>query len=224
MPPTPVASISETACLPDSTCPLVSSQVAPGCSRDQTTDEPAPSLHSHYRSFITSTSWSASARRIGTRRLTVSAARRTPSRTRPSIKGRRHIDTRLPTFYAEAADQAHAACMPDTAWPVSGHPPGSSRDRIDTPVLMSFPKSRHFIGGSLAFVFLTPHLTALTLPFPRRSPRRSPTNAARGGLTPPTAGRRRRATTPPSPAQHRTNRGRPLHVDSSPRSWRNNAT
>ena len=27
--------------------------------------------------------------------------------------------------------------VPDTAWPISGHPPGSSRDRIHTPVLMS---------------------------------------------------------------------------------------
>lgn len=32
-----------------------------GCSREQTTDEPAPSLHTHYRCFITTTSWSASA-------------------------------------------------------------------------------------------------------------------------------------------------------------------
>src|SRR6185295_8700089 len=56
---------------------------APGCSCDQDTDEPAPSLHPHYKGFSTTTSWSASAPRIGTRRLTVSAARRTPSRTRP---------------------------------------------------------------------------------------------------------------------------------------------
>jgi acetyl esterase/lipase len=27
--------------------------------------------------------------------------------------------------------------MPDTAWPISGHPPGSSRSRFNTPVLMS---------------------------------------------------------------------------------------
>ncbi len=66
------------------------------------------------------------------------------------------VGTRLPTFRAEAADQAHAASMPDTAWPVNGLPPGSSRSRIDTPVSMSFPKSRHVISGSLAFVFLIP--------------------------------------------------------------------
>src|SRR5215813_3965900 len=34
---------------------------------------------------------------------------------------------RLPTFRAEAADRARAASMPDTAWPIDGHPPGSSR-------------------------------------------------------------------------------------------------
>src|SRR6266536_3194610 len=34
-------------------------------------------------------------------------------------------------------DRAHVASMPDTTWPISGHPPGSSRDRIHTPVSMS---------------------------------------------------------------------------------------
>src|SRR5512132_1250485 len=33
----------------------------------------------------------------------------------------------FPTSRAEAADQAHVAFMPDTIWPVSGHPPDSSR-------------------------------------------------------------------------------------------------
>src|ERR1035441_6271877 len=35
--------------------------------------------------------------------------------------------TRLLLFRAEAADRARVACMPDTTWPVSGYPPGSSR-------------------------------------------------------------------------------------------------
>jgi hypothetical protein len=114
------------------------------------------------------------------------------------------IGPRLPAFSVEARIQTHAACMPDTDRPISGHPPASSRDCIETPVSMSLPPSRHFISGSLSFVFLVPHLTALTLPFPRRSPRRSSANAARGGLTPPPTGRRRRATIPPSSTQHRT--------------------
>src|SRR5262245_14736142 len=37
---------------------------------------------------------------------------------------RRSWPTRLPKFHARAADQAHAASMPDTTWPVLGHPPG----------------------------------------------------------------------------------------------------
>ena len=48
-----------------------------------------------------------------------------------------------------------------------------------------------------------PHLTPQPVPFPHRSPRRSSANAACGGLTPPPEGRRRRATKPSSPAQHR---------------------
>src|SRR6476620_3486510 len=37
------------------------------------------------------------------------------------------VGTRLPTFHARAADRAHVAYMPDTAWPKHGHPPDSSR-------------------------------------------------------------------------------------------------
>src|SRR5664279_6069533 len=33
--------------------------------------------------------------------------------------------------------RAHVASMPDTTWPINGHPPGSSRDRVQTPVLVS---------------------------------------------------------------------------------------
>ena len=45
----------------------------------------------------------------------------------------RHIDARLLAFRARAADQAHAAFTPGTAWPVIGHPPGSSRENSQTP-------------------------------------------------------------------------------------------
>ena len=34
----------------------------------------------------------------------------------------RSVGTRLPTFPARAADQAHAASMPDTTWPETGLP------------------------------------------------------------------------------------------------------
>jgi predicted MFS family arabinose efflux permease len=46
------------------------------------------------------------------------------------------IGARLLTFHARAADQAHVASMPGTTWPVSGHPPGSSRGYPPAPVLM----------------------------------------------------------------------------------------
>jgi hypothetical protein len=39
----------------------------------------------------------------------------------------------FPTFHAKAADQAHVASMPDTTWPRSGPPPGSSRVAQDLP-------------------------------------------------------------------------------------------
>ena len=85
----------------------------------KTTDEPAPSLHPHYRDFITNTGRSASKRRIGTQHLTVSAAWRAPSyRPAPFQARRRTIGTHFPKFHAEAADQTRAAFTPDTAWPV----------------------------------------------------------------------------------------------------------
>jgi hypothetical protein len=53
-----------------------------------------------------------------------------------SLSSRRFIPAH-PTFRAEAADRARAASMPDTTWPISGHPPDLSRDPVDTPVSMS---------------------------------------------------------------------------------------
>lgn len=95
---------------------------------NRSTDEPAPSLHPDYQAFLATTSRAASGRRDGTQRLTVSAARRTPSRcpmhSRPQRSG---IGVRIPTFHAEAADRARAASTPDTTWPIDGHPPSSSR-------------------------------------------------------------------------------------------------
>src|SRR5664280_958833 len=37
-----------------------------------------------------------------------------------------NVRARLPTFPAKAADEGHAASVPDTAWPIDGHPPDSS--------------------------------------------------------------------------------------------------
>jgi hypothetical protein len=53
-----------------------------------------------------------------------------PQRLRPPVD----VSTpALLTFRARAADQAHAASTPDTAWPIHGHPPDSSRRAVRTP-------------------------------------------------------------------------------------------
>ena len=88
------------------------------------TDDPAPSLHPHYRSFPTTTSRSASRTRNGTHTHAAHGLlplARSQTRTGSVASG-------LLPFHAEAADRARVASMPDTTWPVSGHPPGSSRD------------------------------------------------------------------------------------------------
>jgi hypothetical protein len=160
--------------------------------RPTATDDPAPWLHPHYRSFTATTSRSASTTRDGTHALTVSAAWDTPSR--PPI-GTDSIGSCLLTFHAEAADQARVASMPDTAWPVSGLPPDSSRDRMDTPVSMSpvtiSTRQRRFAYARLP----DPHLTRLARLFHIAHHERHSTPAACGGLKPPPTGRPRRATT-----------------------------
>ena len=88
------------------------------------------------------------------------------------------IGTCLLLFHAEAADRTHVAYMPDTTWPISGHPPGSSRSSGHTPVSMS---SVSFSTRQQRFTCVRlpdPHLTPLTTPFPHRSPRQSSANAA----------------------------------------------
>ena len=66
------------------------------------------------------------------------------------------IRTHFLLFHTEAADQARVVCMPDTAWPVGGHPPDSSQDRFYAPVLMSSFCFRHVSNDSLALAFLIP--------------------------------------------------------------------
>jgi hypothetical protein len=102
----------------------------------------------------------------------------------------------LPTFHARAADWTRVAYMPDTAWPVSGHLPSSSRAYLRHPVLMPSTwvttRQQRSPHGDCAPSFQSPP-DASRAPFPHRSPRRSSANAACGGLKPPTAGRLRRA-------------------------------
>ena len=88
----------------------------------------------------------------------------TPCRPAPR-RGPASIRTRLLLFRAEAADRARVVYMPDTTWPVSGYPPGSSRSRRNTPVSMS---SKGF--GTSATIR-------------SRSPSRSPPDASTGAFS-----------------------------------------
>jgi len=83
--------------------------------------------------------------------------------------------------------------MPDTTWPIDGHPPGSSRDSRYIPVSMSpvFLSTRH---QRFAYARLPdPYLTHQVRLFPHRSRPRSSAKAPVGGLKPPPARRLRRA-------------------------------
>jgi hypothetical protein len=123
-------------------------------------------------------------------------------------------------FHAEAADRARVASMPDTAWPINGHPPDSSRDSVDTPVSMSpvfiSTRQQRFARARLP----DPHLTRHTRLFHIAHHGRVTTPAACGGLKPPPAGRLRRADNPSSPAQHRFTKlylhRAPFHVRDTP--------
>ena len=155
------------------------------------------------RGFIATTNRSASTPRDGTHCLAVQPLGRLPVAIHsPADSG---IETRLPTFHAKAADRTHVAYMPDTTWPVSGLPPGSSRADLlqpgfDATLLGNDTSPAIPENEDCAPSFRSPP-DASRAPFPHRSPRRSSANAACGGLKPPTAGRLRRAK-PSSPAQH----------------------
>ena len=148
------------------------------------TDDPAPSLHPHYRGFPTTTSRSASRIRNGTH---THAARGLLPLTHPETRTS-SVGFGLLPFHAEAADRARVASMPDTAWPVSGHPPGSSRDLVDTPVSMS-PVSVSTRQQRFAHARLPdPHLTRHARLFHIAHHGRVAAPAACGGLKPPPQG------------------------------------
>src|SRR5262249_43374627 len=155
-PPTPATSVCRTVCPSDLTCPLVSSQEHPGCSTEQAQmSRPLRSTPITGASPLLRAGPPARAASVlDTFRFPPSGALPLASPHRYPMMRVCRIDARLPTFRTKAADQTHATSMPDTTWPISGHLPGSSRSRIDTPVSMPFPQSRHVNGGSLTFVFL----------------------------------------------------------------------
>src|SRR5438309_8911660 len=80
--------------------------------------EPTPSLHPHYRSFLTTTSRSASGRRVGTQRLRFPPYDALPLAHPRTTARMCRIGTRFPTFRAGAADRL--------APPSRRTPPGQS--------------------------------------------------------------------------------------------------
>jgi hypothetical protein len=173
-------------------------------------DDPSPSLHPHYRA--------SSLLRDGP--PLCPASLRLPSRFPPlgvlawrpaagqcRTTGQPPIGTTGSHVPHRSQNRTRATSMPDTAWPVGRHPPGSSRDRY-APRFRC--RLRHFDTSSVVHSRSPSRLApdALTARlFPQCSAPRLLTDAPCGGLQPPPAGRLRRATRPtdrpPSPMQHR---------------------
>ena len=146
-------------------------------------DDAAPSLQSHYRTFITTTGCSVPVPRIGTLALVGAAHSR----------GSLSIGTTGSHVSHQSLNQGHATCTPDAEWAVSRSRANSSRRTQQPPVLTSSMRFRRFIDGSLVLVSLIHTCRDLVPTFPRRSPQRHLTDAARGGLKPAPAGRLRGA-------------------------------
>ena len=109
------------------------------------TDDPAPSLHPHYRGFTTTTSRSASAPRDGTQSLTVSAAWDAPSRHPQTGRQCRGTPSHVPCESSRPGSRRlhaghHLASKRAPARLIPGRP--------NAPVSMS-PVFRHFNSDSL---------------------------------------------------------------------------
>ena len=180
----------------------MSSQTTSGCSCEQTTDEPVPSLHTHYRCFVTTTSWSASASASvlnASQFLLLDALPLAPSPVRERAQYRHTL--------------SHVSCSSrrsDSRRLHAGHRLANKRAPArlfsrfytypDFDAISCFSTLHQWI----AFARLSdPRLTALTPPFSSIAPHNGlQPMQHRGGLTPPPAGRRRRATKPSSTTQH----------------------
>ena len=114
------------------------------------------SLHPHYRSFITTTNRSASATATVLNVSQFLLLDTLPLAPLPNYPAECSVVSRLPTFRTEAADQAHATCMPDTAWPATRAPARLIPEFKRYPGFDVSPYSRHVSSGSLSLVFLAP--------------------------------------------------------------------
>jgi hypothetical protein len=117
--------------------------------------QPAPFAPPALPGFPATTRRSALLPRIGTLPLAVSAARGSPSR-RPRQHAASHIGARSSHVPHRRLNRARATFVPDTTWPISRHPPGSSQGNNWTLVSMSSLRLRHFNSGSLTFAFPVP--------------------------------------------------------------------
>jgi hypothetical protein len=179
-------------------------------------DQPAASPHPHPRKQGPRRYYEP-VRRRAPRRYSAPSGVRLGMLPRATLEARhpgRRSDARLLTLRARAADQAHAAFTPGTAWPVTGSPARLITRQQPDPSLsmppryvLTTPQQRTPASSPRAGRFLErlpgPHPTRSSAPSPRRSPRRSSTNTTQGGLAPSPERPRRRANKPPSPAQHR---------------------
>ena len=125
----------------------------------------------------------------------------------------------------QSPGQAHAISMPDTTWPVSRHPPGSSRAISASPVSMSsvgaFDTST--MDRSRSSSWPTPDALTARL-FPRRSPPTALDRSSSGWFAAfpyrtAAEDHQPHGPAPPSPMQHRINQPDLLHRPSSLRSW-----
>jgi hypothetical protein len=142
-------------------------------------------------SFSANTSRSASERRDRYSMPSVSASARSLSRPLGPATPDDCFDARLLTFRARAADQAHAASTPDTAWPETRAPARLiSRDEAGPSISMPSKPFRRLNsarparaepqpGASGTSSWSPPDAIKPRL-FPERSPRRSSANAASG--------------------------------------------
>ena len=134
------------------------------------------------RGFPATTSQSASTPRDGTHCLHGFSRSATPSRH--PRRQCRDVPSHVP---CRAADQAHVAYMPDTAWPEKRTPADSSRANLcpgfDATLMVT---TRPQQSPNEDWHRLPSRLT-IRAPFLHRSPRQSSANAACGGLPPPPA-------------------------------------
>jgi hypothetical protein len=119
----------------------------PGEFRPPALADPGVSLSAHRALVIRP--WAAPSPASGRRGLVrvVGQAHAAPLAARGRGTTGSHVPHRSP-------DQARATSTPDTTWPISRHPPDSSRTRTPRPVSMPPICFRHVLSGSLTLAFM----------------------------------------------------------------------